>query len=589
MKRWFIFLIVLSLALGACSSLAGATNSSVPAATTVAQSPTSAEIVLAEKATAPTSIIQSTPPQSERAQITFVDGAINVNGDGVQVDANHVTIVAGGVYRLQGVLADGQVLVQTDESQIVWLIFDGVTLQNSSGSPLVLAKAQQVYLVLADGSQNFVSDAVNYTFPDAQTDEPNAAIFSKVNLSISGSGALTVTGNYNDAIVSKDALLIEGGNLAIAAADDGIRGKDSLIILGGTLNVTAQGDGLRADEDSDPAKGYLLIESGSFTVTAGGDALSAQTDAIVRGGTLTLTSGGGSTQLVDESSSAKGIKAGKNLMIEAGSLTVNSADDALHSNTHFVLNNGTLTLASGDDGIHADSTLMLNGGDVTITQSYEGIESAVITLNGSSLTLNARDDGINVAGGIDGSGFAPGGRHPGGGGGMPADTFNADSPYFLYIHGGTVLVNASGDGIDVNGAFEMTGGEVWVSGPTEQMNGALDYDAGFKLTGGFLIAAGSSGMVQSVGSVSTQNSLTVFFTSVQPAGTTFALQREDGETLVIYTPEKAYQSVVFSSPDLQNGQTYIILLSGSEYQRFTVSQTLTTIGTGGGGMRPARP
>ena len=256
-----------------------------------------------------------------------------------------------------------------------------------------------------------------------------------------------------------------------------------------------------------------------------------------------------------------------------------------------MINAGTLTLASGDDGMHADSTLTINDGAVDITQSYEGIESAVITLNGGDINILASDDGINVAGGNDGSGgWGPGGGGPGGddraartprmqqvpgdmqgiretieaggelpegmpvmqgtppapgempqgmpGGGFGMDAFAASGDYHLDIHGGTIIVNAGGDGIDANGTIEMTDGVIIVNGPTENMNGALDF-VSFNISGGFLVAAGSSGMAQAPGGESSQNSLLLNFTSVQPAGTLFHLQDTNGgKEILTFAPPR---------------------------------------------------
>lgn len=452
-------------------------------------------------------------------EISLNGGGMTVSGEGVTVDGNQATITAGGAYQIRGSLDDGQIIVDTADEEIVQLILNGATIHNTAGAPLVINNAEEVVIILADGSQNFLSDAAAYTFASAEEDEPNAALFSKADLTIYGSGSLTVTGNYNDGIASKDGLVIAGGVIAVTAVDDGIRGKDYLVVEDGSLTITAQGDGLKADNEEDASKGYIAIEAGVFHITSGGDAVQAQTDVLISGGEFTLLTGGGSNGRLAETDSAKGIKGVVNVNIDGGTFAIDAADDAVHSNGSLVVNGGAFVITSGDDGMHADASLTINAGSIHISHSYEGIESAVITINGGDIAIVSNDDGLNVAGGVDGSGMnmgpgfggGPGGR-PNRGGAAPGgatgqDAFTYTGSYYLYINGGTVYIEAAGDGIDVNGAIEMTGGVVVVNGPTEQMNGALDYDALFTITGGFFVAAGSAGMAQAPGAASTQPSL----------------------------------------------------------------------------------
>ncbi|MFZ6026308.1 MAG: carbohydrate-binding domain-containing protein [Chloroflexota bacterium] len=541
-----------------------------------------------------------------------LDGdSITAAGSGITVDGRTATITAAGVYRLSGSLADGQIAVDTQDEATVYLILSGVTLHNTTGAPLAVLDAEKVVLVLADGTQNTLSDAETYVFENPEGDEPNAALFSKADLTITGAGALAVNASYNDGIASKDGLVIAGGTITVDAADDGIRGKDYLLVKDGTLTVTAQGDGLKSDNEEDAESGYILIEDGTFHITAGGDALAAQTDVLIAGGTFTLSAGGGSANHVDETTSAKGIKGLANVTIDGGVFTIDAADDALHSNNHITLNGGSFTIASGDDGLHADATLTINGGEMQITRSYEGIESMVITLNAGNLHIVASDDGINVAGGMDGSGMmGPGGRMGGGPGGMNAnqDAMAYTGASYLYINGGYIVVDATGDGIDVNGAILMTDGVVLVNGPTEQMNGALDYDAGFNISGGFFVATGSAGMAQAPGAASDQYSTLVYFASTLPAGTLVHIQNGAGEDVLTFAPTKTYQSLVFSSPELIKGGTYTISTGGSAggtpidglyqdggytggtpYENFTISEIVTQIGGGGGGWGGRRP
>lgn len=540
---------------------------------------------------------------AEEITVQLNGDSITAGSPDVVIDGSTATITAAGTYRLSGSLSDGQVIVETEDKDTVRLILDGVEITSASSAPIYISKADKTILVLAEGSVNTITDGSSYVLADPESDEPNAAIFAASDLTITGTGSLEVNGNYNDGIATKDGLILAAGSISVSAVDDGIRGKDYVYVKEGGITVTAQGDGIKSDNDTDTSKGFITIDLGRIEVTSGGDAISAQTNVLVSGGELILDAGGGSDAVIDENLSAKGIKGGSSVTIANGIVTIDSADDSLHSNNSITINNGVVTLSSGDDGMHADTALTINAGDVRVLKSYEGIESAVITLNNGSVKVNASDDGINVSGGVDGSGMLPGG-HPFGGkqgpGGPPPgqDTFNYTGDYYLYINGGLISVDAGGDGIDSNGAIEMTNGIVIVNGPTQDMNGALDYMGGFKMKGGFLVTAGSAGMAQAPDSSSSQNSLLLNLTSAQQAGTTIHIQDSSGKDILTFTPAKAYQSITYSSPYLVTGETYTVFLGGTaqgedmdglyesstysggtEYTTFTVSETVTSIGS----------
>jgi hypothetical protein len=252
--------------------------------------------------------------------------------------------------------------------------------------------------------------------------------------------------------------------------------------------------------------------------------------------------------------SAKGLKAGMDLTVMAGTFNINSADDSIHTNNSVTINNGTILMISGDDGIHADATLTVNSGEINLTQSYEGLESAVITVNGGTIRLKASDDGINAGGGADGSSIN----------GRPGQNeFASTGNYYVYINGGYLLVDANGDGLDTNGSFEMTDGVVLVDGPTNNGNGPLDYMGTFNVSGGLLVALGSSGMAQAPSDSSTQYSILYNFDTVQAAGTLIHIAIQNGQEILTFMPTKEYQSVVLSSSALQNGETYLVYTGGN--------------------------
>jgi len=547
------------------------------------------------------------------ADISYIelDGdSIAFEGSGATVNGNIITITSAGMYSISGTLNDGQVIVDTQDAETVVLVLNGAAIASSTSAPIYVSNAEKTVITLADGTENYVTDGASYLFEGAE-DEPNAAVFSKDDLTINGNGSLAVNANYNNGIASKDDLKITGGSITVNAVNDGIKGRDSIAVKDGTITINAGGDGMQANNDIDAEKGYVAIEGGTLDITAGLDGIQAETSLLVSGGEITITTGGGSIESssswggfggrgmggnpnkTDES--AKGLKAGVDLTIADGVIQISSLDDAIHSNESITVNGGELLIASGDDGIHADAALTINGGEVNITQSYEGLESVVITINNGTIYLVASDDGINAS---SGNGGAAAGGMPGRGPGM----FESGDNY-LYVNGGYIVIDAAGDGLDINGPIYMTGGVVIVNGPTANFNGALDYAGAFDITGGFLVAVGSSGMAQAPSTTSTQYSVMHNFASAQAAGTMVHIETEAGEDILTFVPTKEYQSVLLSSPELENGATYTVyaggnstgtvtdgLYSGGTYTAgtqvtsFTISSMVTGAGSYGGGF-----
>lgn len=518
-----------------------------------------------------------------------IDWSIYENEEITLTDS--MTITEDGIYTLTGTI-NGSVKVKTSGN--VKLILNNVSITSTDGPAIYIEDAEDVVIYLEEGSTNTLTDSASYSSTYTDID---GTLFSKSDLTIEGTGTLIVKANYLDGIVSKDDLKIKEGTYQIEANDDGIRGKDSVYILGGTFDITSGGDGIKSTNDTDTEKGFIMIEDGNISITADLDGIDAETKLLIKNGTFNITSGGGSanastkedwgmwgrnpyasTNSSTNGDSAKGLKSGNNLVIEGGTFNLNTSDDAIHSNNYVGILGGDINISSGDDGIHADTELIIENGNINITKSYEGIESGEITINNGNINIVATDDGINVAGGIDSSAEDRRGEN----------AYSSYSNNTLIINNGTIHVNAVGDGIDVNGNGYIYGGTVTVEGPTDNGNGTLDYDREFKVDGVTFIGSGSSGMLQSISSASSQYNLTVYFSTSLTSSDTVIITDSNNNEILSHNSSKQYNSLVFSSSKLEKGNTYTIKINGEVYQSFTISSTTTTVGrsTGMGGTMP---
>jgi len=545
MKRFWHKYLTLPLALPLALLLLAGCLSGCGRATTTNGSAATAVETAAATATGLTSLtveyseadLAGTWDAAAATRIALADSGSTSDGGGVTVVGSTVTIAAAGTYVLSGSLNHGQIVVQAGDGDKVQLVLAGAAITNPDGPAILCLSGDKTTLTLADGTKNQVSDGSSYDLAEGE-DEPNGAIFSKTDLTVNGSGDLTVDGNYQNGIVAKDDLVITGGHITVTAINDAVKGRDSVAVKDGTFSLsTKSGDGIQSSNDEDPAKGWIAIDGGSFTIQSGGD----------------------------------GVQAESLLQVDGGSLRVTAADDAIHANTNLRISAGEISLTAGDDGAHADGSLLLAGGSVLVSKSYEGIEASAITVSGGTVDVTAEDDGFNAAGGSDGSAQQ---------GGAP-DSFAADSNVLIRISGGSILVNAGGDGIDSNGSLYFKGGQVVVHGPTGNGNGPLDYNGDCQVTGGTLAIAGSSGMAQSPSDSSSQCSVTVLFTTAQAAGSTAVLADGNGKEVLSYTGDKTYQAIVFSNPDLVQGQTYTLLVDGRKLTEVTPTSVVTRIADDG--------
>ena len=541
---------------------------------------------------------------------TLGDGALIVES----AENAKITLVLGGVNIKNSIGAAIQIATADD-----------VTIELAEGTTNVLQSGEEVDIATATESK----------------EASGGALQSKADLKIKGKGSLTVLGYLNNGIHCTKDLKIKNGNISVTALGHGIKGKNSVTVSGGTVTVTSGKDGITSDETENEEKGFVTIEDGEIIITSAGDGVSAETTLTVTGGVISIISGGGSANAQqktdnmrdwwdfdnsasdDNSASCKGLKAGKAMMISGGSITIDAQDDALHTDGDMTISGGECILSTGDDGAHAALSLTVLDGKITVLTSYEGLEANQITLAGGELDITASDDGINANGGSDGFSGGFGGGFGGGRGGMGGsfggrrnDTNNhsgdmtppdgnapsgnpptmpgqdaadstttddtTDKQPVLLITGGKITVNADGDGLDSNSNLRVEGGDITINGPSNGGNGALDIGTenggvGF-ISGGTLIALGTSSMTENFGSTSTQCAFLVTMNSFG-AGETITITDSQGTVLYTGVTVKSANSVVFSSPDLTVGETYTVTIGSTSA---TVTQSSTVVGNSNG-------
>ena len=530
---------------------------------------------------------------SDSVTITLNGTSASCSGSGVQVKGSTITVTGDGTYILTGSFT-GMVVVNAKNNAKPHLVLNNAHITSPSSAALYVFNCDKTVVTLAPNSENTLSNGGSFTAIDDE--KIDGAIYAKQDLTLNGSGKLTVSSPVGHGMVCKDDLAITGGEYTVTSAEHGIDANDSIRVTGATMRLSSGKDGLHAENSDDSSLGFIYISGGALDIDAAGDGISAGSTMEITGGIFSILTGGGSKNAshstsdgwgqpggmgggggfrprsntsiasnTDDSTSIKGLKSSGNMSLRGGIFTIDSADDAIHANASVAVTGGTFTIQSGDDGFHADDTLTVSGGIISISKSYEGLEALHIRIKAGDISLVASDDGLNAAGGTDSSGtggfrgddfFGGGMGRPNGAGGMGGMSSGNGS---IVISGGNLYLEASGDGLDANGTLEISGGRTVVCGPTQGDTAVLDYDKTAIITGGTFIGTGSTMMAQTFSNGSTQGCFAVKGSAA--AGTGFTLTDSSGNVILQHTPALAYAFIILSSPEICSGQTYTITLS----------------------------
>lgn len=474
--------------------------------------------------------------------------------DGVTVSDGVITITKAGNYKLTGTYS-GQIKVEAADSDMVRLILNNATITNSTGAAINVVEADEVVIYTASGTTNTVSDGSSYS--DTASGSPDAAIYSKSDLTLAGEGTLKVEGKYEEGIHTTDGLVIASGTLEVSAANTGIKGKDYVDILDGTITVTATKDGIKATNDTDGNRGWVRLSGGTVNISAGDD----------------------------------GFKAERVLEISGGTLNITQANEGIEAQYINILD-GTVNVTSSDDGINASysttstSTESTSSSTTQTSQTAHSNQTAQNTQSGQSAQGNAAQApaggqapsgsmGQPPAGGGAGGGGAAGGM---GGGGGTFEVVDAT----INITGGTVTVNANGDGIDSNGTATLSGGTLVVNGPFTGGNASLDTN-GDLLLNGTTVAAGNSGdMFEAPSTSSTSGYVKISNVSNLSAGTTVQVADSSGNVVANYKVTNSNTALILvSSSKITKGESYTVYTTTDsvDASSATLASNATSLGS----------
>lgn len=545
---------------------------------------------------------------------------------GYEIDGTDVSITAAGTYVFSGDCDNGSITVKKGVTGVT-IVLNGLTLTNDDSAAITLNKTAEASLIAAAGTTNTVADTEGSIDENAAVKVKSGAalaIGGTGTLTVDGNAKNGIKGAADAVItVAEVKLSINAANDGLSCDDElNITGGTLSITAGGDA-VKASPDTGDTENPDTTSLGNVTISGGTLTLNATEDGIQADGDLTISGGTFHVkTNGGHTTALTDDAASCKGFKAGGALTVTGGTLTVDSADDALHAGTDVTISGGTLTLAAGDDGVHADNDLVIGtkGASSTstprinITASYEGLEGTTVTVYSGDIDVAASDDGVNAASSTLGErsdkyaiSIAGGDLY------IDAGSDGLDSNNDITITGGKVEVygaDAMMDAaIDYDGTFTLSGGTLFGAG-MEPSAGTQAYIAvgetspsGGGMGGGPNGQGGGQGMTPPgdangsadgtngnrptppnfSGNTSTDGTFTP---PTKPSGgkadgkpsgnlpnresalgikegSVITVQDSSGKTLYTATALGSMSSVIFSSADIKEGETYTVLVDGT--------------------------
>lgn len=504
---------------------------------------------------------QTSYDESQATQVTLADQTATVTGQGASFSAQTLTISQAGTYVLTGSGKNLKLVVEAADTDQVHLVFQNLTLEGE-GTLLQINKAHEVVISLAEGSQNALTES------QASDDEKvKATIHSQVPLTLNGTGSLTLTALTKNALEVEDDLKVLGGTYTVKAANHGFKAEGALDIEAATLTIEAGKDGLHAEHDETTERANVTLNPTQLSIAATEDGVDAGNELTIKGGTITV------------SQSEEGLEA-RVIRQLGGDVTIKSSDDGVNASA----GSSSKTTDTSATSKTTEASATSNSADTSPSASQATSDSATASAPDSQATADpaatsqpdqANKDKNQTPPAPPASQAPPqGGQGPGG---MPPGGQEESDPSLqIILAGGTLTIDAEGDGIDSNGTVTISGGSLVVNGSVHDGNGPLDATGDITITGGTVWALGTSDMLQGFAQGSTQASITANIAGT--AGQTLIILDANGKEVARQTVNKDFQAVIMSSVDLVDGQTYTIQVEGTTQ---TATAALVTPVTGG--------
>lgn len=471
--------------------------------------------------------------------------AINLNGDkvfsdseNVEVDGAVATIKSAGTYIVTGNLENGRIIVDAGSDEDIRLVLDGVNILNNTTSAIQIENANKVYITLAENTENKLSN--NFYFSD--NDGANGVIYSKSDITINGRGTLNVYASEGNGIVSEKNAVITGGTIYISADKYGIAASDSVRISSSMMSIESDEKGIYSYNEENDSLGFIYISDGMFAISSSGNAIDARSILLIDGGAFNISAVSPASSTENEKNGC-GLIAGEEVSVSSGEFTFNTSDDAVYSKSNVSITGGSFTITSDSNGIYGENTVVIGEANIAIEKSYIGVQGHTVFVQDASLNITSDDDGINAAGGNDGSG-------------LRETSSNSKDTSGVGIFSGFISINASGDGIDAKGEVSVSDGTIMISTADNEEDMVIDCRDDLYITGGTILATGNLSGEKNF-SETEQQIITLNLDS-QTQNTFIEILDQSGNLIFSDIAEQPFSNIILSSSLLQKGYTYTL-------------------------------